>query len=444
VDNVNDPDPTTRLRRFSRVARGALADTRPLRTPDYRRLWTAGIVTVVGAQLTVVAVPTQIFTLTGSSAYVGLTGLFGLVPLIVFGLWGGAIADAVDRRTLLLVTGAGIAAMSLALWVIAASGVGNVWVVLVLFAVQTALLAVNQPTRSAVIPRLVTPALLPAANTLNFTVFQLGAFVGPLLAGVLIPVIGLPTLYLLDAVALLATLWATWRLPAMPPAGEQRARAGLRDVVAGFRYAAMHKVLLVSFLADIIAMAFGMPRILFPEMAERTFGDPPGGGFALGGRRGPLLRLPDTDPSAGRCGVGVDLRLGPRRRLVRAHQRALARRAPAGHRRGGRPRQRRVPLVDAADRRHRRDARAYAGRVHGGGRRWAAGGRPLARRGGRRRRAGTGRYGGRPRRDRRHGGRGGAVPRVLALPRASDVSPHRAQTAASTLAWVLNPRPIRV
>ena len=75
----------------------------------------------------------------------------------------------------------------------AASGVGNVWVVLVLFAVQTALLAINQPTRSAVIPRLVEPALLPAANTLNFTVFQLGAFVGPLLAGVLIPVIGLPT-----------------------------------------------------------------------------------------------------------------------------------------------------------------------------------------------------------------------------------------------------------
>ena len=154
------------------MARGALADTRPLRTPAYRRLWTAGVVTVVGAQLTVVAVPTQIFALTGSSAYVGLTGLFGLVPLVVFGLWGGAIADAVDRRTLLLVTGAGIAAMSLALWVIAASGVGNVWVVLVLFAVQTALLAINQPTRSAVIPRLVEPALLPAANTLNFTVFH--------------------------------------------------------------------------------------------------------------------------------------------------------------------------------------------------------------------------------------------------------------------------------
>jgi MFS family permease len=282
VGNVNDPDPTTRLRRFTRVARGALADTRPLRTADYRRLWTAGVVTVIGAQLTVVAVPTQIFALTGSSAYVGLTGLFGLVPLVVFGLWGGAIADAMDRRTLLLISGAGIAAMSLALWVIAASGVGGVWLVLVLFAVQSALLAINQPARSAVIPRLVTPALLPAANTLNFTVTTFGAVVGPLLAGVLIPVIGLPTLYLLDAIALLATLWATWRLPAMPPAGEKRGKAGLAEVVAGFRYAAMHKVLLVSFLVDIVAMAFGMPRILFPEMAERTFGDPPGGGLALG------------------------------------------------------------------------------------------------------------------------------------------------------------------
>ncbi len=109
-----------------------------------------------------------------------------------------------------------------------------------------------------------------------------GAVVGPLLAGVLIPVVGLSTLYLLDAIALLATLWATWRLPAMPPAGEKRGRAGLAEVVAGFRYAALHKVLLVSFLADIVAMAFGMPRILFPEMAERTFGDPPGGGLALG------------------------------------------------------------------------------------------------------------------------------------------------------------------
>jgi MFS family permease len=273
-------DPLTR--RMTRAVRGALADTRPLRTPAYRRLWTAGIVTVIGAQLSVVAVPAQIYQLTGSSAYVGLTGLFGLVPLIVFGLWGGAIADAVDRRTLLLVTGTGIALSSLALWVVAASGVGGVWLVLSLFAVQTAFLAVNQPTRNAVLPRILTVEQIPAANALNMTVFQTGAIIGPLLAGVLIPVIGLPTLYLLDAIFLLATLWATWLLPVMAPEPGIRRRAGLREVAAGFRYAVVHKVLLVSFLIDIVAMGFGMPRVVFPEMAQKTFGDPPGGGLAYG------------------------------------------------------------------------------------------------------------------------------------------------------------------
>jgi MFS family permease len=288
----NGPDaPTRKLsaeshgpsRKLSAV-RGALADTRPLRTPAYRRLWSAGIVTVVGAQLTVVAVPTQTYQLTGSSAYVGLTGLFGLVPLVVFGLWGGAIADAVDRRLLLLITGSGIAAVSLALWVTAATGSGGVWMILSLFAVQSAFLAVNQPTRSAVIPRLLPAEQLPAANALNMTVVQAGAVAGPLLAGVLIPVVGLPALYLLDALALLATLWATWRLPAVPPAAAEgrRQRAGLREVVAGFRYVALHKVLLVSFLVDVVAMGFGMPRVVFPEMAVKTFGDPPSGGLALG------------------------------------------------------------------------------------------------------------------------------------------------------------------
>jgi MFS family permease len=265
--------------------RAALADTRPLRTIEFRRLWGAGVVTTIGAQLTVVAVPVQVYNLTQSSGYVGLTGLFGLVPLVVFGLWGGAIADAMDRRTLLLATGAGISVMSLALWVVAASGVGSVWLVLGLFAVQQGLLAVNQPTRGAVLPRILPSTELAAANALNMTVVQFGAIVGPVLAGALIPLVGLSTLYLVDAVALLATLWATWRLPKLPPlAGENGVRrtAGLRDVLAGFRYVASQKILLVSFLVDIIAMGLGMPRAVFPEMAERTFGDPPGGGLALG------------------------------------------------------------------------------------------------------------------------------------------------------------------
>ncbi|WP_028934338.1 MFS transporter [Pseudonocardia spinosispora] len=266
-------------------ARDALADTTPLRTLEFRRLWLAGVVTTIGAQMTVVAVPLQIYNLTGTSAYVGLTGLFGLVPLIVFGLWGGAIADAMDRRTLLLITGAGISVTSFALWALAVTGVGSVWVLLILFAVQQGMLAVNQPTRSAVLPRLLPAPQLPAANALNMTVFQFGAIVGPVLAGALIPFIGLSTLYLIDSIALLASLWATWLLPKLPPTpGEDglRRTAGLRDVIAGFKYVATQKILLVSFLVDIVAMAFGMPRAVFPEMAERTFHDPPGGGIALG------------------------------------------------------------------------------------------------------------------------------------------------------------------
>ncbi|RDI43461.1 MFS transporter [Nocardia mexicana] len=258
-----------------------LADTAPLRNTDYRRLWTTGIVTMIGAQLSVVAVPQQIFEITGSSGYVGLAGLFGLVPLVAFGLWGGALADVMDRRKLLLITSTGTGLTALAFWVQAAAGLGNVWIVLGLFAVQQAFFAVNQPTRAAIIPRLLPPDLLPAANSLNMTVMQFGAIAGPVLAGALIPLTGLSMLYLLDAIALLATLWAVWRLPAVPPTGTQR-RAGLRTVVEGFTYLATQRILLASFVVDIIAMVFGMPRALFPQIARDSFGDPASGGVALG------------------------------------------------------------------------------------------------------------------------------------------------------------------
>jgi MFS family permease len=216
---------------------------------------------------------------------VGLTGLFGLVPLLVFGLWGGAIADALDRRKLLLATSSGIGFVSVALWLASVFEVRNVWLVLILFAIQQALFGINQPTRSSILPRLLPASELPQANALNMMVQNFGAIVGPTLAGVLIPLVGLQTLYLLEAIALLATIWAAWRLPDLPPLlGDDGARrsAGLGEVLAGFRYVASQKILLMSFLVDVIAMGFGMPRALFPEMAQRTFGDPPGSGLALG------------------------------------------------------------------------------------------------------------------------------------------------------------------
>jgi MFS family permease len=248
----------------------------------FRRLWVSTAVTAIGSQLTAVAVPKQVYDITNSSGYVGLAGAVALVPLLVFGLWGGAVADTVDRRKLLLVSNAGIAVTSLLLWVQAALQLNSVWVVLVLLAVQQALFAINQPARSASVARLVPPPMMPAANAIYSTVFNFGAVLGPLLAGAFIPVLGLPTLYLIDAVGLCVTMWAVWKLPPLPPLAGPTRRAGLRDVLDGMRYLSVRPVLLASFVLDIIAMVAGMPRALFPEMAERTFGDPPGGGAALG------------------------------------------------------------------------------------------------------------------------------------------------------------------
>jgi MFS family permease len=266
-----------------RNLRGLVADTRPLRNEHFRRLWLANIITVVGAQLTVVAVPAQIYADTGSSAYVGLTGLFGLVPLVVFGLWGGALADVFDRRTMLVITTAGLIVTSGLFYVQAALGNSNVWLLLCLFSVQQAFFAVNQPTRSAILPKLLTPSLLPAANSLNMTIFQAGAIGGPLVAGVLIPVLGFKWLYLVDTFTLFATLSAVVRLPKLPVDDAAKGTPGLRSVIEGFTYLRGHPVLMMSFVVDLIAMVFGMPRALFPEIAHQSFGGPDAGGlvFAL-------------------------------------------------------------------------------------------------------------------------------------------------------------------
>ncbi|WP_443043188.1 MFS transporter [Streptomyces sp. HM190] len=278
-DTAPESDPGTVPRRGWR--RFAM-DTRPLRRPAYRRLWSSTIVTAVGSQLTAVAVPKQIYDLTGSSAWVGYASLAGLLPMVLFALWGGAVADSVDRRTLLLVTNTGIAVTSVLFWVQAVTGLGSVWVLMVLLAVQQAFFGLNSPARNASIARLVPAGELAAAAALGSTVMQLGLVAGPLLAGALIPVIGLAELYLIDALALCVTLWAVHKLPALPPLDSATTRrAGWREVAAGFRYIALHKVLLLSFLADIIAMVLGMPRALFPQLADTTFA-PYGEGLALG------------------------------------------------------------------------------------------------------------------------------------------------------------------
>lgn len=260
--------------------RGLFADTTPLSDPNFARLWRANIVTVIGAQLTVIAVPAQIYSITQNSGYVGLTGLFGLVPLVVFGLWGGALADHFDRRLLLQITTVGLIATSGLFAVQAALGWNNVWVLLGLFALQQAFFGVNQPTRSAILPRLLPAAQLPAANALNMTVVMAGAIAGPMVGGVLIPVLGYSWLYLVDTLTLFATLTAVWLLPKLP-VESRTGSPGLRSVIDGFAYLGRHRILLTSFLVDLIAMVFGMPRVLAPEVAHVAFGGPVEGGSAF-------------------------------------------------------------------------------------------------------------------------------------------------------------------
>lgn len=261
--------------------RAVVADTRPLQDANFRRMWIAQIVTMIGAQLTVVSVPAQLYADTGSSAYVGLAGLFGLVPLVIFGLYGGALVDHFDRRRVLIVTTVGLIGTSGLFLAQAAAGNRNPWLLLGLFSVQQAFFAVNSPARSAILPTLLSTDLLPAANALGMTVFQFGAIVGPLVAGILIPFTGFTWLYLIDTITLGATLYSVLRLPPLPVLNAAAKAPGLSAVWEGFAYLRTQPVLLMSFMVDLIAMVFGMPRALYPQIAHQAFHGPAAGGLAL-------------------------------------------------------------------------------------------------------------------------------------------------------------------
>ncbi|HEY9476286.1 MAG TPA: MFS transporter [Mycobacteriales bacterium] len=254
-----------------RLVRALALDVRPLRTVAFRRLWLGQGVILVGSQMTFVAVPVQVYDITHRSLYVGLTSMVALVPLVVFGLLGGAIADAVDRRILLLVTGAALAVVSAGLWAQALlSGGRNIYLLWALVAVQSALVAINSPARSAVIPRLVSDEQVPAANALNQIVTNTGVVAGPLLAGLIIQHVDLAWTYLVDASSFFVALYTLLRLPPLPP--ERNGATGRASVLEGLRFLAGRRILLMTFLVDINAMVFGWPRALFPELAKARYG----------------------------------------------------------------------------------------------------------------------------------------------------------------------------
>jgi len=161
-------------------------DVRPLRHPAYRRLFVGNAVSNLGYQFTAVAVPVQMYQLTGSSLWVGLLGVAALVPLIVFAVWGGAVADAVDRRRLLIASSSLMWSVTLGLLVQALAHVDSPVLLLVFTAVQATAFALSAPTRMAIVPRLVEREEIPAANTLNSTMFNAAMVAGPLGAGLLL------------------------------------------------------------------------------------------------------------------------------------------------------------------------------------------------------------------------------------------------------------------
>lgn len=253
-----------------------LTDIRPLQSSaDYRRLWAGNTISQLGQQMTAVTIAIQVWALTHSTFTVGLVGLFALGPLIVFGLYGGAVADAVDRRKVALVASGGLWLLSLALVVQAAAGLGSTTVLYVIVAAQSGCFAVNNPTRAAIVPRLISDDLLPAANALNSASFNLGFTLGPLLGAFAISTGGYTFAYGIDAITFTAALYALYRLPPIPPQPSEGAtvgRPGLRSVVEGLAFLKNAPNVRMTFIVDLFAMVLAQPRALFPAVAGGFFG----------------------------------------------------------------------------------------------------------------------------------------------------------------------------
>jgi MFS family permease len=225
--------------------------------------------------MTAVTIAIQVYALTRSTFAVGLVGLFALFPLVTFGLYGGAVADAFDRRRLALMSSTGLWVLSLVLVGHAALHLDSVWVLYAVVAMQSGFFAVNNPTRSAIVPRLIDQELLPAANALNMASFNLGFTLGPLLGAFAIGIGGYAFAYGIDAVTFTAAVYALFRLPAMPPQqseGAVASRPGLRSVVEGLRFLRGARNVRMTFVVDLCAMVFAQPRALFPAVAGAFFG----------------------------------------------------------------------------------------------------------------------------------------------------------------------------
>ncbi|MFC7916194.1 MFS transporter [Streptomyces sp. NPDC057386] len=248
--------------------RALLPDLTPWRSSaDFRRLWMSGLVSNFGTFLTFVALPVQAKELTGSAAAVGAIGAVELVPLVVFGLYGGVLADAFDKRTLIVWTEAGLGLLSVALLANSLLPDPAVWPLYAVAALSSALTSVQRPALDSLWPRIVAHEHLPAATALNSLRWTVGGVAGPALAGVVVAYAGLGWAYAADAVTFAVSLLFMARI-APSPASHEAARPSLRAVAEGARYAWSRKELLGTYAVDLAAMFLAMPLAVLPFLAD--------------------------------------------------------------------------------------------------------------------------------------------------------------------------------
>jgi MFS family permease len=251
-----------------------IVDVTPLRASRDLRLLIAGnVVSGMGTQASLVALPFQIYTQTGSAFLTGLLGLVELGPLVVMSLFGGALADRHDRRRLLLIDQVALVVTAGLLALAAFLGSPPLWLLYALGGLLGGFGAVQNVIRSAIVPNVVAPALLRSAIALNFGLFQLTYVVGPGVGGVLIGALGVGAAYTANAVSCLAMVAAALAMSPQRPVGRAEEPVHvLRSIGEGLRFVRRSQALMGSFACDLVAMTFGMPRALFPVLAVSVYG----------------------------------------------------------------------------------------------------------------------------------------------------------------------------
>jgi MFS family permease len=247
-------------------------DLTPLRHRGYRLLYVGQAVSLLGTMITYVALPYQMYQLTGSTLAVGLLGLAELVPLLTTAFVGGLLADAVDRRRMALATDVALAAGSATLALLAVTGT-SAWMLYVVAAWMSAVTGLQRPSLESLVPRLVEKHEMPAVAALALFRGSVGMIAGPAVGGVLITAVGLPTTYVADVVSYVLSLLCLSLLEPAPTAAGAEGMS-LSAVREGFTYARSRQELIGTYVVDFVAMVFGMPLALFPAVADQLGGGP--------------------------------------------------------------------------------------------------------------------------------------------------------------------------